>query len=64
MRRLRVARIDSKAWTEALLACARGGDWLNQRREQSLARARQFSWERTARRTREVYSEAMRRFHA
>ena len=31
---------------------------------QSLARARQFSWERTARMTREVYIEAQRRFYA
>jgi glycosyltransferase involved in cell wall biosynthesis len=52
-----------RPWTEALLACARGGDWLNQRRAQSLARARQFFWERTARLTREVYTEAHRRFH-
>jgi glycosyltransferase involved in cell wall biosynthesis len=54
---------DPGAWTEALLACARGGDWLEHRRAQSLARARQFSWERTARLTREVYTEAIRRFH-
>jgi glycosyltransferase involved in cell wall biosynthesis len=31
-------------------------------REASLNRAREFSWERTARRTREVYEEACRRF--
>ena len=31
-------------------------------RERSLARAREFSWERTARQTREVYIEARRRF--
>jgi len=31
-------------------------------RDRSLARARQFSWERTARNTREVYEEARRRF--
>ncbi|MCU1236217.1 MAG: glycosyl transferase, group 1, partial [Candidatus Solibacter sp.] len=31
-------------------------------RECSLARAREFSWERTARRTREVYEEARKRF--
>ena len=55
---------DARPWTEALLACARGGDWLEQRREQSLARARQFSWERTARMTREVYAQAERRFYA
>lgn len=54
---------DPRLWTEALLACAHGGDWLNQRRAQSLARARQFSWERTARLTHQVYIEAQRRFH-
>jgi glycosyltransferase involved in cell wall biosynthesis len=54
---------DPQAWTEALRACARGGEWLEQRRAQSRARARQFSWERTARLTREVYIEAQRRFH-
>jgi glycosyltransferase involved in cell wall biosynthesis len=54
---------DARAWTEAMLACASGGDWLDQRREASLARAREFSWARTARLTHEVYSEARRRFH-
>ena len=33
-------------------------------RERSLARAREFSWERTARKTREVYEEARKRFAA
>jgi len=33
-------------------------------RDRSLARARQFSWERTARQTREVYLEARSRFRA
>ena len=36
-------------------ACLAGGDWLAERREASLARAREFSWARTARMTREVY---------
>ena len=55
---------DPRPWTEALLAVARGGDWLNQRRAQSLARAREFSWQRTAIWTHEVYIEAQRRFYA
>lgn len=55
---------DTRAWTEALSACAAGGGWLASRREASLARARGFSWARTARLTREVYCEARRRFHA
>jgi alpha-1,3-rhamnosyl/mannosyltransferase len=54
---------DERAWTEAMLACAAGGDWLGRRREASLIRAREFSWARTARLTHEVYSEARRRFH-
>jgi glycosyltransferase involved in cell wall biosynthesis len=54
---------DARAWTEAMLACAVGGEWLGRRRESSLARAREFSWARTAQLTREVYSEARRRFH-
>jgi glycosyltransferase involved in cell wall biosynthesis len=55
---------DAKAWTGAMTACAVGGGWLGDRRAQSLARAREFSWARTARLTREVYLEARRRFHA
>jgi glycosyltransferase involved in cell wall biosynthesis len=54
---------DPRPWTEALLAVAHGGDWLNQRRAQSLARAREFSWQRTAIWTHEVYIEAQRRWH-
>jgi glycosyltransferase involved in cell wall biosynthesis len=54
---------DSRAWTEAMLACAAGGDWLEGRRAASVGRARQFSWDRTARLTREVYCQAARRFH-
>lgn len=61
---LRLDARNPRLWTEALLACARGSEWLDERRAQSLARAREFSWERTARRTREVYIEAKRRFHA
>ncbi len=60
-------RLDARrahAWTEAMLACAAGGEWLAARRASSLARAAEFSWERTARATREVYLEAQRRFRA
>jgi glycosyltransferase involved in cell wall biosynthesis len=31
--------------------------------EKSLRRAREFSWSKTARQTREVYLDAVRRFH-
>jgi glycosyltransferase involved in cell wall biosynthesis len=60
----RVDPRDPRAWTTAMLACAAGGDWLRQRREHSIARAREFSWKRTAQLTREVYCEARRRFDA
>src|SRR5262249_54289005 len=53
---------DVCAWSAALESCARGGDWMEERRARSLARAREFSWARTARLTREVYAEACRRF--
>jgi len=36
--------------------------WLAERREKSLARAAEFSWERTARLTHGVYREALHRF--
>lgn len=50
---------DGPAWTEAIAAAAAGG--LAGRRELALARAAEFSWRDTARRTREVYAEAQRR---
>jgi glycosyltransferase involved in cell wall biosynthesis len=37
-------------------------EWRNDRRARSLARSLEFSWERTARLTHEVYEEARRRF--
>ncbi|MBZ5584862.1 MAG: glycosyltransferase, partial [Acidobacteriia bacterium] len=37
-------------------------DWREERRSRSLARAREFSWERTARLTHQVYEEARARF--
>ena len=50
------------SWMEAMRAAASSSEWLGRRREASLARAREFSWARTARLTREVYDEATRRF--
>jgi glycosyltransferase involved in cell wall biosynthesis len=60
---LRLDPGDLRTWIEAMIECITGGDWLDRRREASLVRARLFSWERTARLTREVYCEARRRFH-
>lgn len=55
---------DTRAWAEALKAACERPDWLATLRARSLERAREFSWRATARRTREVYEEARRRFAA
>jgi glycosyltransferase involved in cell wall biosynthesis len=53
---------DVRAWREALTAAAAGApDWIAELREKGLKRAAEFSWRRTASRTREVYLEALRR---
>jgi glycosyltransferase involved in cell wall biosynthesis len=52
---------DPGAWAEALAAAAAGPEWLAKLQAASLARAREFSWGRTARLTREAYTEAVRR---
>jgi glycosyltransferase involved in cell wall biosynthesis len=52
-----------KAWGEAMCAAVTNPAWLNEQRVKSLARAREFSWARTAQITREVYAEAQRRFY-
>ena len=46
----------------AMCHAAEQPEWRAQRRALSLERAREFTWERTARLTREVYEEARRRF--
>lgn len=53
---------DPRAWAEAMLAAAAGGEWRAAWCSRSLERSREFSWARTARLTREVYDEAVRRF--
>jgi glycosyltransferase involved in cell wall biosynthesis len=56
-------RLDgTREWVEAMCAAAGNPGWLAGRRQASLARAAEFSWARTARKTREVYEEALRRF--
>jgi glycosyltransferase involved in cell wall biosynthesis len=55
---------DTRAWVEAMIAAIERPEWLADLRARSLERARDFSWPRTARRTREVYEEARRRFAA
>ena len=46
----------------AMAKAASDPEWLAAQRQRSLARAREFSWERTAHLTYEVYQEARRRF--
>jgi glycosyltransferase involved in cell wall biosynthesis len=46
----------------ALRQAAENPEWVAGRRARSLARAREFSWERSARLTHHVYEEAQRRF--
>jgi glycosyltransferase involved in cell wall biosynthesis len=53
---------DAGALAAAMEAALTNPAWLAERRARSLARAREFSWQRTARLTYEVYGEARRRF--
>jgi glycosyltransferase involved in cell wall biosynthesis len=53
---------DSAALVRAMRQAASQPEWLAERRAASRARAREFSWERTAQWTYEVYQEARRRF--
>ena len=59
---VQVEASDVRGLREAMSAALRSG-FKEQWRERSLRRAAEFSWERTARETREVYAEAIRRFH-
>jgi|SRR5579871_2265302 len=47
---------------QAMRQAATQPDWVAGRRARSLARAREFSWDRSARLTHQVYEEACRRF--
>jgi glycosyltransferase involved in cell wall biosynthesis len=50
------------ALARAIVELTRDPNWRRRLRERGLERAAQFSWRRTARETREVYVEAVRRF--
>jgi alpha-1,3-rhamnosyl/mannosyltransferase len=52
---------DAKAWIEAMVTVLTRADVAAELRNRSLRRAKEFSWSRTARATREVYAEAIRR---
>lgn len=54
---------DRAAWLETLRAAVRDPERMRAIRERGLARAREFSWTRTARLTRAVYEQAAERFH-
>jgi len=54
---------DVRAWAEAMTALACNPSLAGELRERGLRRAAEFSWPHTARCTREVYREAVRRFH-
>jgi glycosyltransferase involved in cell wall biosynthesis len=53
-----VAAADTRALAEALSAIARAPEKFANLRDRAVARAAEFSWRRTARRTREVYEAA------
>jgi glycosyltransferase involved in cell wall biosynthesis len=53
---------DAAALAQVMETAIERPEWVAGRRARSLARAREFSWERTARMTYEVYREAWRRF--
>jgi glycosyltransferase involved in cell wall biosynthesis len=53
---------DTKSWIRALTAAVENPAWVAELRAKSLRRADDFSWKRTAQRTRELYDQAIRRF--
>lgn len=59
---LRLEFTDVRQWIEGLELAITNPEWRAEQRQRSLERAREFSWSRTARKTREVYEEAKRRF--
>ncbi|MGD0435222.1 MAG: glycosyltransferase family 1 protein [Bryobacteraceae bacterium] len=53
---------DRRSWVEALLGVASNSEQLASLRRKALARSAQFSWDKTAKLTREVYAQAAERF--
>jgi alpha-1,3-rhamnosyl/mannosyltransferase len=53
---------DTKGWAEAMTAAVRNPERFAEVRARALRRASGFTWERTARLTREVYAEALQRW--
>ena len=61
---LHVDALDVRGWATAMEGVLANSEERASRRERSLQRAGQFSWTETARKTREVYVEAIHRFSA
>lgn len=59
---IQIDATDIEGWAEALENALLRPDWVAALRVKSLARAREFSWVRTARLTHAVYQEARQRF--
>ncbi len=55
---------DPRAWSQALIETASNPNFAPPFRALALARAADFSWDRAAAQTREVYAEAIRRFRS
>ena len=55
-------KLDAEELARAMSEVAQRPEFAASLREQSIARAREFSWDRTARRTHEVYEEARKRW--
>ena len=53
---------DRRAWVEALTSLFEQPERIRILKEKALARAGEFSWNKTARLTREVYGQAVKRF--
>jgi len=53
---------DSRALADVMSAAITGGENIALMRDRALERSREFTWDRTARRTREIYNEACRMF--
>lgn len=61
---LQMDALDVQSWKENMLAVLQNQDLNGRLRQQSLQRARAFSWDKTARLTHEVYEEAIRQFES
>ncbi len=59
---MHVEASDARGWVGAMRALVQSPELAREWKTRSLERARDFSWTRTARLTREVYAEARRRF--